>query len=117
FHVDALSAVLAHRPSLARFSGGAARSAVWAGLVADALAMPVETVAVEELGALGAAMLAALAVGRFAGPAEAVAAMVHVARRFEPEPGRARVMERKFARQRRVVEALAPAWTAFGQRI
>ncbi len=114
FHVDALAAVLGRRPSVARFSGGAARSAVWSALVADTLAMPVETVAVEELGALGAAMMAAIAVGRFAHADAAVAAMVHVSRRFVPDPDRIAVMARKYARQRRIVEVLAPAWEAFG---
>jgi L-xylulokinase len=114
-HVDALAAVLGRRPRIARFSGGAARSAVWAQLMADTLDMPVETIAAAELGALGAAICAAVAVGRFADTRAAVTAMVRPAGRFEPDPGAVAVHAVKYARHRAVLEALGPAWALFGR--
>jgi xylulokinase len=72
-----------------RASGGAARSALVNQIKADVLQKPVETVTVAEAGTLGAAMLAAIALGLAGGYADAVARMVSVARRFEPDPAKA----------------------------
>ncbi|HEY1719827.1 MAG TPA: FGGY family carbohydrate kinase [Magnetospirillaceae bacterium] len=69
-----------------RASGGAARSAAVNQIKADVLQKPVEITAVTEAGTLGAAMLAAIALGLADGYADAVQRMVHVARRFEPDP-------------------------------
>jgi xylulokinase len=69
-----------------RASGGAARSAVVNQIKADVLQKPVETVTVAEAGTLGAAMLAAIGLGLVKDYADAVARMVSVARRFEPDP-------------------------------
>jgi L-xylulokinase len=113
FHVDALARVLGRRPRTARFSGGAARSAVWAQLMADTLDMPVETIAVAELGALGAAICASVAVGRYPDTRAAVAAMVRPAARFEPDPAAVAIHAEKYARHRGVVDALQPAWVLF----
>ncbi len=72
-----------------RASGGAARSALVNQIKADVLQKPIETVTVAEAGTLGAAMLAAIALGLVDGYADAVARMVTVARRFEPNPAMA----------------------------
>lgn len=64
-HIDRLRV---HNPRLdrLRLAGGAARSAVWVQMFADVLAMPVEVIGAEELGAKGAAMAAAVAAGVYA---------------------------------------------------
>jgi xylulokinase len=69
-----------------RASGGAARSTVVNQIKADVLQKPVETVTVAEAGTLGAAMLAAIGLGLVKDYADAVARMVSVAQRFEPDP-------------------------------
>lgn len=68
-----------------RCVGGAAKSEKWMQIKADALGCTVETLAVREAACLGAAMLAATAVGAFSSPMEALA-MVQLQKRFEPNP-------------------------------
>jgi xylulokinase len=69
--------------------GGQAHSELWNQIKADVLQRPLLVPRVVEGAVVGAAILAALGVGTFADRASAVAAMVHVARRFEPDAERA----------------------------
>lgn len=101
------------RPEAIRIAGGAARSEVWVQMIADVLRTPVEVSAGTELGALGAAMCAGVATGCFASFQEGAAAMVHTARRVEPDDTAAAMYDRKFQRYRRVIEALDPVWDSF----
>lgn len=105
-HIDRLRA---HNPRLdrLRLAGGAARSAVWVQMFADALAMPVEVIGAEELGAKGAAMAAAVAAGVYTDFREAAGAMVGIAAAVEPNPAYTAVYAEKYARYRRLAEALA----------
>lgn len=104
-HIDRLRA---HNPRLdrLRLAGGAARSAVWVQMFADALAMPVEVIGAEELGAKGAAMAAAVAAGVYTDFREAAGAMVGIAAAVEPNPAYTAVYAEKYARYRRLAEAL-----------
>ena len=63
--------------------------------------------------ALGSALIAGVACGVFSGYAEAVKAMVHVARRVEPTARGTEAYGRKYARYRRTVAALQPCWSGF----
>jgi len=101
-HRDQLDRLLAGRPRprAARFAGGAARSRPWLKIFAAALELPLELAATEELGALGAAIVAAVAVGLHPDLETAVAAMTHVRERVEPDPA--------------LVAALAPRRKTFG---
>jgi L-xylulokinase len=87
-HRGQLDRLLAGRtpPRAARFAGGAARSRPWLKIFAAALELPLELAATEELGALGAAIVAAVAVGLHPDLEAAVAAMTHVRERVEPDP-------------------------------
>lgn len=111
-HRRHLERLLAHRPRRrsARFAGGAARSATWSRIFAAALRLPLEVPQGEELGARGAALLAACAIGRYPTPAAAAAAMTRIVRRIEPEPALADLLERRFAASRSLAAALAPHW-------
>ena len=104
-HIDRLRV---HNPRLdrLRLAGGAARSAVWVQMFADVLAMPVEVIGAEELGAKGAAIAAAVAAGVYADFREAAGAMVSIAAAVEPNPARTAVYAEKYARYRRLAEAL-----------
>lgn len=93
-------------PRRVRFAGGAARSPVWPQIFADVLDLPVEVTEGGEMGALGAAMSVAAALGPAATLPEAIQAMVRVARRHEPDPGRAAAARAKFTRFEAVVRAL-----------
>lgn len=64
-HVEQLLRVLGHKPKAIRISGGVCNSDPWVQMFADVLNLPVETVAVTELGGLGGAMCAAVGSGLY----------------------------------------------------
>ncbi|WP_245745975.1 xylulokinase [Nocardia altamirensis] len=66
------------------FSGGGARSALWAQIHADVLERPVESLRVRDSAVLGAALLGAVGIGIYPDIESAAAATVHVARTFVP---------------------------------
>lgn len=98
-------------PARIRLSGGAARSSVWVQMFADILQTPVEVPAGTELGALGAAISAAVAVGLYPSYEAACAAMVRMARTCPPNVALAEVYQAKYARYQRLLEALSPLWS------
>jgi xylulokinase len=94
-------------------SGGGARSDAWLQIKADVLGIPFVRPRISEAGLAGAAMLAGLATGAFASPAEAARAFVARDRVFEPDPARhgtyrekRAVYERLFPSIRDVLKAL-----------
>jgi L-xylulokinase len=107
-HVDRLLP-FSGAPRVARISGGAAKSPVWVQMFADVLGLPIEVTAAEELGALGAAMCAGIAVGVFPSYQEAVTRMVRVSRTVHPRGELAAVYEKKYQRYRRCVTAMQGA--------
>ena len=66
-------------------SGGPARLALWNQIKADVLGRPLVIPRETHAACLGAAMLAAIGSGWYAGPQPAAAAMVQFARQVEPE--------------------------------
>jgi glycerol kinase len=92
-----------------RVDGGAATNDELLQFQADLLGVPVERPRVTETTALGAAFLAGLASGFWAGPDE-VAATWELERRFEPGMGRVE-RERLLSRWHRAVER-SRGWTA-----
>ena len=101
---DALRADVPHpAPATLRADGGAAKNDVLLQLQADALGLPVERPAVLEAGALGAAWLAGLATGVWAGTDD-LRACWRRERLFEPSLGPAE-REQRFAAWRRHVSA------------
>ncbi|MBB4104971.1 FGGY-family carbohydrate kinase [Allorhizobium borbori] len=77
--------VAPHRPSIIRLAGGASKSRVWSQIFADICGMPVEVSEGDELGALGAAMCAAVATGHYADLAAAARGMCRVTRTAMPD--------------------------------
>jgi xylulokinase len=73
---------------LVRATGGGSKNAWWMQLTADLTGIPVEVVAQDEPGAFGAAILAGVGAGVYESVSTAVAQLVTVARRFEPDTGR-----------------------------
>lgn len=96
-----------------RLAGGAAKSDVWAQMFADVLALPVETINTEELGALGCAMAAAIAYGQYRSFADAATCMVSIKKTFEPMGGLTEIYSRKFETYKMVSEALDKTWSHF----
>ena len=81
-----LVAELGGAPEFGRVSGGGARSALWLEIVASALELPLERVAVDEGAAFGAAILGGVAGGAWPDVASAVTATVRPGERIEPRP-------------------------------
>jgi L-xylulokinase len=108
-HVDRL---LGFRdpPRAARIAGGAAKSTVWVQMFADILQLPIEITDSEELGAMGAAICAGIAVGVFASFEEAVARMVRISRVVQPDRAKAALYQAKYARYRQSIDAMRAAW-------
>lgn len=77
-HVEKLLKSRAVPPKKIRIAGGAAHSKVWLEIFAAILNMPIQTVDSEELGALGAAMSAAVACGEYESVEEAVSRMTRL---------------------------------------
>ena len=97
-------------PETIQFTGGAARSRVWVQIFADCFQIPVAIPAGTELGALGAAICAAVASGDHASYADAVEAMTDTARVQDPDPTLKEAYAAKYERYNTVVGALAPVW-------
>ncbi len=108
-HVDRLMAWRGP-PEAARIAGGAAKSPVWVQMFADALQLPIEIAANEELGAMGAAICAGAGAGLFASIPQAVERMVKISRVVEPDPASREIYDGKYARYRAFVEALRAVW-------
>jgi xylulokinase len=75
-------------PRLVRATGGGANNGWWLQLMADLTGLPIEVVAEDEPGAFGAAILAGVGAGVYESVSAAVARLVSVARRYEPDAGR-----------------------------
>jgi L-xylulokinase len=108
-HVDRL---LKFRPmpQRIRLTGGAARSAVWVRIFADCFGVPVEVPEGTELGALGAAIVGAVAVGLYPDFATAVRHMVRLARTQEPDASLKAVYDAKHQRYQQVIQSLDGVW-------
>lgn len=109
-HIDKL---LSHRdmPLSARIAGGAAHSDTWLQMFADVLQVAIEVPETEELGAMGAAMCAGMATGAFESFDSAVASMVKVRTRVEPQQNYAEVYQRKYRRFKDAIGALESFWS------
>jgi xylulokinase len=90
--------------------GGGARSAVWAQLRADVLARPHHVAAETSSCAVGAAMIAAVAVGWLADLHAAAALAPPPRATFRPNPGARASCDDAYARYRDIVTRLLPGW-------
>lgn len=81
-------------------------------MFADVLNLPVETVAVTELGGLGGAMCAAVGSGLYGSFQEAFDNMSKLAKRFEPHADQTAVYDRKFEAYEALLTALDGGWAA-----
>ena len=111
-HVEQLLRVLGHKPKAIRISGGVCNSDPWVQMFADVLNLPVETVAVTELGGLDGAMCAAVGSGLYGSFQEAFDNMSKLAKRFEPHADQTAVYDRKFEAYEALLTALDGGWAA-----
>jgi xylulokinase len=91
---------------LVRATGGGSKNTWLMQLIADVTGRPVEVVAQDEPGAFGAAILAGVGAGTYESVSSAVADLVSVARRYEPDRERGALYDR--VRNRMRTESLVP---------
>jgi xylulokinase len=91
-----------------RATGGGSASALWRGILADVLEMPVVTTTTSEGAAQGAAMLAATGGGWFANVKDACRALVTPGERVDPSPSD--VYRERYTQYRALYPALAPTF-------
>jgi xylulokinase len=89
-----------------RAIGGGARSELWLQLKADICGIPVIVPRITEAASWGAALLAGAAAGHFSSAAKAAEEMLHLDRRFEPNPKRMARYEERYELYREVYPAL-----------
>ncbi|MCK4626091.1 MAG: xylulokinase, partial [Phycisphaerae bacterium] len=87
-------------------SGGGARSALWRQVQADIYGSTCVMVRTEEGPAYGAAILAAVGVGRYASVRQACEAIVKTTRTIKPDPAAKRAYARYYKQYRRLYPAL-----------
>ena len=84
-------------------TGGGAKSPIWCQLYADITGLPVRIPAEKEAACLGAAMIAAVADGKYADFAEASQELISFSKEYEPHP--CEHFERKYRRFCKLYEA------------
>lgn len=89
-----------------RVTGGGARSKLWKQIQADVYGHAVETIAADEGGAYGAALLAGVGTGIWPGVDEACDKYVHTAEVVTPNSHNKAVMDNQYLRYGRVYPAL-----------
>ena len=109
-HLEKLLATREVPPECIRLAGGAAKSKVWTQMFSDILGLPVETVEVNETGALGCAIAAATAVGAYPSIQEACRHMCPLGQRVYPNPQAHAAYERRYRLYKRAIECLDPLW-------
>lgn len=78
--------VAPQKPQTIRLAGGASKSDIWSQIFADICGLPVEVSEGEEIGALGAAICAAVATGFYSDISEATKSMCRITRTALPNP-------------------------------
>lgn len=97
-------------PGAIRLAGGAARSDVWVQMFADALQIPIETVACDEQGILGAAIAAGVGTGIFESYADASKRTVKVLHTVYPRENYKEIYEEKYRSYRKIIKSLSQVW-------
>ena len=99
-------------PECIRLTGGAAKSERWVQMFADCFQVPVQIPDGSELGALGAAIAAGVAVKSFGSYAEACGKMVQFSRTQNHDASKRAYYEGKFRGYMTILAALDPVWRA-----
>lgn len=110
YHLEKLLSTREKAPGCIRLAGGAAQSKVWTQMFADILALPVETVAVNETGALGCAIAAATAIGEYPSLEDAAKVMCPLGERVMPRPETFDVYNQRYALYKMTIDCLDPLW-------
>lgn len=93
-----------------QLGGNGSQSALWSQIRADALGIRLDRLACRDCGAIGAAIIAGVGAGAFGSFTDAARRMVHVERRFTPNPELRAYYDRQFARYMAAYQALRPTY-------
>lgn len=104
----ALTDAAGFTPQHLLYGGGGSRSDLWSQIRADCLGVPLHRLAHPDIGCLGAAIMGAVGIGRFARMADAVPAMTVVERVFTPDPEMRPRYDAMFTAYRSAIDALRP---------
>jgi xylulokinase len=105
---EALTNAAGFAPSHLLHGGGGSQSDLWSQIRADCLGIPMHRLSHPDIGCLGAAIMGAVGVGRFARMVDAVPAMTAIDRVFTPDPTMAPRYDSMFTAYRSAIEALRP---------
>lgn len=110
-HMTHVAALLkTARPVRVRLTGGAVNSALWTQIISDVLGLRLEIVQDTEMGAKGAAMAAGVGAGIYKDYADAVEKCVRPFDTVTPDPEQHALYEKKYAKYRRIADALDAVW-------
>ena len=99
--------------SSTRICGGGAKSALWRRIIANVLAIPVQTPWVEEGPSYGGAILAMVACGRYGNVCEAADALIKVREEVCPQAETVAAYDKKYALYRQLYPALKQVFASF----
>lgn len=109
-HVEKLLKFKKGKYQTVRVSGGATRSKEWIQIFADLLQMPIEVPDANELGAMGAAMCAAVGVGEFSSFEEAIQRFLHVKYICQPNASKKEIYQQKYELYKKLVLNMNGLW-------
>lgn len=98
-----------------KICGGGAKSRLWVRIIANVLNLKVDLPETEEGPALGGAMLAAVACGRYDGVTDIAARLVKTAFTIEPDPGLAAQYDVRYRRFREIYPACRELYKKMAQ--
>ena len=110
YHFEKLVLTRETKASCVRLAGGVARSDIWAQMFADILEYPVETVDVNETGALGTSMAAAIAIGKYTDFIDAAKAMTKTKKVFTPDSKNSRKYSLRYNAYIKILNSLDCVW-------
>ena len=86
------------------------KSDEWGQMFADVLQMPIEVTKSTELGALGAAICAAIGAGHYGSIDDAIAGMVKTTKVFKQDESKKAIYDKKYNRYLKAIDALDGYW-------
>lgn len=113
YHLEKLMRTNRNQVESIRLAGGAARSRMWTQMFADIMNLPVESVSVNETGALGCAIIGAVATGLYKNLKEAADKMSLVGELIKPDPQNVLIYNKKYQLYKKTIDALDAVWDDF----
>jgi L-xylulokinase len=110
YHLDKLLATREEPVKSIRLAGGVAKSKVWTQMFADVMQIPIEVADVNESGALGCAIAAAVATGEYPDLQTAANAMSALQPPVYPNEDNIPIYQQKYVLYQKVIKGLSDVW-------